>query len=66
MDDELEPKEDNLEEDDFGTEEDFGDTPSGKKKKGKSLEDEEVDIDALADEDDAILPEDSYDDQDPL
>ena len=70
MDDDLDPKDKDLEEDVGGeTEDGFDDDlliGNKKSKKGGTHEDDPIEsLDALADEEDGILPEDSFDDEDP-
>ncbi len=68
MDDDLDPKEKELEEVDEGEIDDFGDDlilGNKKPKKHAAHDDDSTDsLDALADEEDELLLEDSFDDKD--
>lgn len=63
MDDDLDPKEiEDIDEEDLDS--DIDDILAPGKKKAKKLVDEEESADDLAEEEDAILPEDLFDDHD--
>ena len=66
MDDDLDPKDKELEDVDEGEVDEFDDDLllGNKKPKKKVGDDDPESLDVLAEEEDGILPEDSFDDQD--